>query len=166
MDAIEALRTRRSVRAYSLKSVSNEVLEELVDCARLAPSGRNVQPCEFVVVNDSNLLRDLADSCEFGSFIADAAACVAVLAREDGHWLQDAACAATCLMVAARAHEIGSCWVQVHGKDNEEEVRELLDVPKDVHAICLISLGYGEAPPPPPKKDLESVLHWGRYSAD
>jgi nitroreductase len=163
MDAIEALRTRRSVRAYSLKPVAREVLEEIIDCARLAPSGMNLQPWDFVVVSNPEGREDLADLCASAPFLAEAPVLVVVACRRAGTFTEDAACAATCLMVAARAHELATCWFHLADKPYEPQVRELLGLPDDRLAICLLALGHGELPPSPDKRPLTDVLHWERY---
>ncbi|MCC7491418.1 MAG: nitroreductase family protein [Fimbriimonadaceae bacterium] len=165
MDAIEALKTRRSVRAYTMKPVARELLEDLVDCARLAPTAMNVQPWEFVVVTDPATRRDLGDLCEYGSFLADAPACVAIIGREERFILQDTACAATCLMVAARAHELSTCWAHVQGKEREREISELLNVPTGKRVICCIAVGYAAEPVPPPKRPLGEVMFWEKLPA-
>ena len=165
MDAIEALKTRRSVRAYTMKAVDREVLEDLVECGRLAASAMNQQPWEFVVVEDPAVRREIADLCEFGSFIADAPAAVLIAARETGHYREDTACAAENIMVAARAYELSSCWVQVHDKANEQEVGQVVGLPEDLRVVCVLAVGYADPPPPPPKRALDEVLHWGRYGS-
>ncbi len=164
MDAIEALKTRRSVRAYDSREVTREILTDLVDCGRLAPSGMNVQPWDFVVITAADTRQRLGDLCEYGGFIAEAPACIAVVGREERFTVQDTACAATCIMVAARAHGLCSCWVHVQGKPIEREVNRLLGVPADRHVICLLAVGYGETPPPPAKRPLADVLHWERLA--
>jgi len=163
MDAIEALKTRRSVRAYDSRPVPREVLSDLVDCGRLAPSGMNVQPWDFVVVTAADTRQRLGELCEYGGFIADAPACIAVVGREERFTVQDTACAATCIMVGARAHGLCSCWVQVQGSPVERDVNRVLGVPADRHTICLIALGHGETPPPPPKRALDDVVHWEHF---
>lgn len=166
MDAIEALRNRRSVRAYSIRPVPREVTEELIDCARMAPSGMNLKPCSFVVVTDLTIREDIADLSDYGTFIQDAPVCVAIVCREEGHYLEDASCAATCLMVAARAHGLGSCWVHVHDKPYEQELGKLIGVPDGQRVVCCIAVGYGEFPPAPPKPEMSEVLHWERFGAE
>ena len=105
MDALEALKTRRAVREYEKKPVSREVLEDLVDCARLAATARNIQPWEFVVVTQPDRLRALAKATGVnGPFIADAAACVVVLCKDTKYYLEDGSAATQNLIVAARAH--------------------------------------------------------------
>ena len=83
MDAIEAIKTRRSVRRYTSEPIPDEVLEELIDCARLAPSGHNEQPWTFVVITDPEVRERLAQEAKKGRFIAEAPACVAVFCRTD-----------------------------------------------------------------------------------
>ena len=60
MDAIEMLKTRHSVRAFQDRAVPREIIEEIVDCGRLAASAINIQPWEFVVVTDGAVRRRLA----------------------------------------------------------------------------------------------------------
>ena len=60
MDCIEALKTRRSVRAYTGEPVSREVIEDIIDCGRLAATAINLQPWEFVAVAEREMLRAIA----------------------------------------------------------------------------------------------------------
>lgn len=163
MDAIEALKTRRSVRAYTAKPVAKEVLEDLVDCARMAPTAMNVQPWRFVVVTNPDTRRTLADLCEYGGFLAEAPACIAIVGDEAKFVVQDTACAATYLLVAARAHGLCGCWVHVWGKEHERDIARVLQVPPTHRVICLLAVGHGELPVAPPKKPLDQVLSWGTY---
>jgi nitroreductase len=82
MDCMEALRTRRSVRAYTGAPVSKETLAGLIDCGRLAATARNEQPWEFVAVTAPEVLCAIAGVTDFGGFIARAAACIVVLCRD------------------------------------------------------------------------------------
>jgi len=74
MDAIEVLKTRRSVRAYKREAVPRKTIEDIVDCGRLAATAVNIQPWEFVVVTDQGTRRRIASYTEYGKFIADAKA--------------------------------------------------------------------------------------------
>ena len=77
MDAIECIKTRRSVRSYEDKDIPRPVIEDIIDCARLAPTARNEQPWEFVVVTNKDKLKEIADATDHGPFIAESAASVA-----------------------------------------------------------------------------------------
>ena len=89
MDNLELLHGRRSIRMFQDKSINRGDLEKLVDSARFAPTARNVQPWEFVVVTDKHKLTALAQLAENGRFIAQSAACIAVFCADTKYYLED-----------------------------------------------------------------------------
>lgn len=164
MDAIEAIRKRTSVRAYKPEPVPREVLEELVDCGRRAPSAMGIHPWHFVVVTDKAMLRKLADSTDYGRFIADAPACVVVLCEEGKYYLEDGCAAVENILIAAAAHGLGACWVAGDKKAYAEKVRDMVGVPANHKLVALLPVGYPAAEPKPKNKPgLDRVLHWERY---
>jgi nitroreductase len=163
MDAIEALKTRRSVRAYTAEPVSREALASLVDCGRLAASAINIQPWEFVAITDRDLLRRVAEATDYGKFIAGSAACIAVLSRETKYYLEDGSAATQNILVAARAHGLGACWVAGDKKAYAPEVIRILGAPKELRLVSLIALGHPAEHSEKEKRPLADVLHWDRY---
>ena len=111
MDAIEALKTRRAVRAYTSAPVPREIIEDIIDCGRLAATAINIQPWEFVVVTSPLVRRSIAHTTDYGKFIAEAPVCVVVLCQDTKYYLEDGSAATENIMLAARAHGLGSCWV-------------------------------------------------------
>ena len=111
MDCIDALKTRRSIRAYTGEPVSREVIEDIIDCGRLAATAINLQPWEFVVVTEPAMLTAIAGATDYGRFIAQAAVCVVVLCKDTKYYLEDGCNASQNILVAARAHGLGACWV-------------------------------------------------------
>ncbi|RKY01307.1 nitroreductase family protein [Candidatus Poribacteria bacterium] len=164
MDAIEALKTRRSVRSFKPDPVPREVIEEIIDCARLAPSAMNLQPWEFVVVTDESMRKRIADLTDYGKFIAQAPVCIAVFCKDVKYYLEDGCAATENILIAARARGLGSCWVAGDKKFYAESVAELLGVPKGYKLVSLIALGYPDREPGmPSKRPLSEVLHWERF---
>lgn len=164
MDALTAIKTRRSVRSYQAKPIPREVLEDVIDCARLAPSANNRQPWEFIVVTEKDTRKKLADISDYGKFIADAPACVAVFCEETKYYLEDGCAAVENLMLGAWAHGVASCWVAGDKKPFAGTVRDLLGLPQKMKLIALIGLGYASEPPAAKsKRALEEVLHWERW---
>lgn len=164
MDALEALRTRRSVRRYAPgRKIPRDTLGQIVDCGRLAASARNTQPWEFVVVTDPGRLAEIAALTAHGKFIADASACVAVFCRDGDYPLEDGCAATQNILVAARAFGLGSCWVAGARKEHAPAVEALLGVPPGIGLISLVALGYPLDTPSPAKRPLAEVLHWERF---
>lgn len=166
MDALTTLKTRRSVRRFTGKAVPEEHLREIVDCARLAATARNEQPWEFVVVRTPALREEIARLADYGKFIAEAPVCLAVFCKETKYYLEDGAAATENALLAAHALGLGSCWVAGDKKEYAEAVRELLGLPPGFKLISLVAIGYPaeEKVAGPPKRKLEEVLHWEKFS--
>jgi nitroreductase len=164
LDAIEALKGRRSIRAYEDKPIPKEIVEEIIDTARLAPTSNNIQPWEFIVVTDNDVREKIADLTDYGKFIAQAGACVVVFSKNVKHYLEDGSAATENILIAAHAFGLGTCWVAGYKKDYAEPIRQRLGVPDGYKLVALISLGYpAEAAEPHDKRSLSEVLHWEKY---
>lgn len=163
MDAIEVLKTRRSVREFTSDPVPREVLEDIVDCARLAATAINIQPWEFVVVTQKGMRDRIAASTDYGKHIATAPACILVFCKAGTYYLEDGCAASQNILLAARAHGLGSCWIAGDKKLYGETVRQLVGAPLDYRLVSLIPIGYPANVPAPPKRGLDSVLHWEQF---
>ena len=164
MEALEALKGRRSVRVYEEKAVPKNTLEEIIDAARLAPSANNIQPWEFVVVTDKATRKTIADLTDYGKFIAQSGACVAVFCKDVKHYLEDGSAATENILVAAHALGLGTCWVAGFKKAYAEPVRKLLGVPDGHNLVSLISLGFPSVKAEAhDKRGLQEVLHWEKF---
>lgn len=163
MDALEAIKTRRSVRSYKDDPVPREMLAEIVDCGRLAATARNEQPWEFVVVTEAAMRKAVAEKTEFGEFIAESPACIAVLCKESKYYLEDGSAAIQNILVAARALGLGSCWVAGDKKPYAPEIVKMLGAPDSLKLVGLVALGYPKNIGAPSKRDRDEVLHWERY---
>jgi len=163
MDAMECLRTRRSIRNFLDKEVPKEVIEEMIDAGRLAPTANNVQPWEFIVITDKEMRRKLANTTDWGKFIADAPVCVVVVCKETKYYLEDGSAATENIMLAARAHNVGTCWVAGDKKPYAGKILDMLGVPSGYKLISLIATGYPRSEPTPDKRNLKEALHREKY---
>jgi nitroreductase len=163
MDALEALKTRRSVRIFSKEPLPKDAIEDIIDCGRLAATARNVQPWAFVAVTDATTRARLASLAVNGPFIADAPVCVAVLCEEGTYYLEDGCAATQNLLVAARAHGCASCWVAGDKKPYADAVLKILGAPAHYKLVSLVALGRSDAHPNPQKRPLADVIHWERF---
>lgn len=160
MDAIDAIKARQSVRKFSDKAVEKGLIEKIVDCGRRAPTARNEQPWEFIVVTRKDSLKAMAEITDHGKFIAGAACAIAVCCRDTKYYLEDGCAATENMLVASAALGIGSCWVAGDKKPYCEKMLAFLKVPAGYRLVSIIALGYPASELPPAKKrPLENVLH-------
>ena len=163
MDAICALKTRRAVRAYTGEPVAREVLEDIVDCARLAASAINIQPWEFVVVTAPGTLARIAAVTDYGKFIATAPACIVVFCRDTKYYRRGRQRRDPESAGGRAGHGLGSCWVAGDKKPYCEAIRELLGAPAGTRLVSLVPLGHPAEDPVKDKRPLAGVLHWEKY---
>lgn len=164
MDALEALRTRRSCRKFAAREVARDLVEKVVDAGRLAATARNEQPWEFVVVTDKTVRRTIAGMTDYGPFIADAPVCIAVLAKDTKYYLEDGSAATQNILVAAHALGLGGCWVAGDKKPYAAKGAAFLGAPEGVRLVALVAVGYPAGKVEgPAKRALAEVIHWEKF---
>jgi nitroreductase len=165
---IRALLARRSVRRYRDEQVPKELILEVLEAARWAPSAVNSQPWHFIVVTKEETRRHLAEKARLLYFLrwkhlASAPVVIAIIGDPRGNrWFTvDCSLAGANLMLAAHALGLGTCWV---GGFGQAEVKKLLGVPRDREVVGLITLGYpDETPKAPPRLPLDRLVSWESY---
>jgi nitroreductase len=136
---------RRSVRRYTAEPVPAGALRTLLGAGMSAPSSRDRQPWEFVLVIRRDLLDRLAEAHPHGKMLFEAAAAIAVCGRPDispDYWVQDCSAATENILVAAAGIGLGSVWLGCHPRDERvSAVREILGIPTSVGVLSLIAIG-------------------------
>ncbi len=162
MDALEAIRKRRSIRRYTSDDIPKVDLETIVDAGRLAATGSNQQPWDFIVVTDRAMISQFKIA---GTWIEKArAVIVVVLDPISRWWIEDGAAAIENMLLASTALGYGACWVEGDALPREEQIKTFLGVPHAKRVMALIPIGVAAESPAPEKKPLGQVLHWERYS--
>ncbi len=163
MDTLEAIRKRRSIRKYLPDPVPRQDLETIVDAGRLAATGSNRQPWDFIVVTERTTIERFRSA---GPWIVEAPAVIAVVLDPASRWwVEDGSAAIQNMLIAATALGYGSCWVEGDALPREEEFKQLLGVPQQKRLLALVPIGRPAESPTREKKTLEQVLHWERYEA-
>jgi nitroreductase len=161
MDVLEAIRNRRSVRRFTDGVIPNADLETIVDAGRLAATGSNRQPWDFIVVTDRAMIERFAIS---GAWIAKAAAVIVVVMDPSSRWwVEDGSAAIENILLACTALGYGSCWVEGDAMPHEEHYKTLLGVPPEKRVMALLPIGVAAETHAPSKKPLEQILHWEKY---
>ena len=185
MELFEAIKTRRSVRAYQDRPVEVEKLQAVLDVVRMAPSWANMQCWRMVVVKDGAMREKIGELSYVESYFAPngfrsnpskkalAAAPVVIIFCADpaqsgvfwdqNYYLVDAGIAAQNLMLAARGQGLGSVFVGIF---DEKKLKILLNIPDSIRIVGLLPLGYPieEKKDGPKRKPLEEICfneRWG-----
>ena len=139
-------RQRRSIRKYTDQKVEKEKLDYIVRCALMSPSGKRINPWEFYVVTDREVLRQMVGCRTYGSGMFDTAQAAIVVALDASltdTWQSDGAIAAQNIWLAAADQGLGACWCQVYKREGAEDlVRKLAGIPENLTVLCVMSLGY------------------------
>ena len=161
MSLLDLIFGRRSIRRYRSEPIPDDVLKNILEAGRLAPSADNAQPWHFVVITEPEIKEKLSRG-RWNRFIKDSAATIVGCGYAANEWSTiDVTIALENMVIAAEAQGVGSCWI---GDFEEEEVKELLGIPDNLKVVGLVSFGYpAEKPNPPSKKSLEAIVHYNRF---
>jgi nitroreductase len=163
MDAIHCLKTRRSIRTFGAGDVPQSIVDDVIDCARLAPTAMNKQPWTFIVVRDAAVRSRVVEIAGHGEFLRASPVAVAVCCDEWDYWKEDGSAATTALLFAAHAHGLGACWVSMEPNGYAAAVKELLGVPAGVHLLAIVAIGEPAESPAPEKRALGDVIRSERW---
>lgn len=162
---LEFLRTRRSIRIFKPKPISDELVMKILDVARFAPSAKNKQPWEFIVVKRKDLLNRLSKIHVSAKPIAKAPLAIVVICDKKLSPISyqvDCANAAMYIMLAAHALNLGTVWIQ--SLRNIEEIQKILNIPPNKIPIAIIAMGWpAEKPKSKPRKQLKEIVHENTY---
>lgn len=161
MELFEAIQKRRTVRNFTGDAIPRQDLEKIVDAGRLACSGRNLQPWDFIVVTQKETIAFFSQHTEW---VGKSAAVVAIVVDPSSRWwLEDGAAAAENILLAATALGYAGCWLEGVTLEREADYKVLLGIPGRKHLFTLIPLGVPVEIPGKDKKPLDQVLHWEKF---
>ncbi len=151
METMEAIRKRRTVRRFLQEPIPFDILKELVDAARMAPSGGNLQPWEFLVIDDQKLLEPVFSTLAWAAYLGpegkpkEGEKPVAYIIILNNRKMKsftpqaDFGAAIENILIAAFDKGIGSCWI---GSIQREKLAEILNIPIDYSIEYVVALGY------------------------
>ncbi len=150
---VELLQSRRSIRQFSDEPVSQQDLDAILECMLRSPSSRGLNPWEFVVVDDKELLVKLSACKPHGAaFVKSAPLAIVVCADPEkcDVWIEDCSIATLLVHLAATDLGLGSCWVQVRLRENEQVgtaeqfVKEKLNIPENLRVEAIVAIGHAK----------------------
>lgn len=161
MDVFEVIRARRSIRKYRPEAVPDEKLQMILEATRLAPSASNRQPWRFVLVQDADRKKTLAQAANDQTFLADAAVIAVAVGDPEvsARWNEkDTMIALEHMVLAATALGYGTCWI---GAFDEDAVKRLLKIPKKMKVVALLPIGVPDEKPAARPRRKPSEIFFG-----
>ncbi len=168
---LDAIERRYSVRHYKDQPVEEERLAEVLEAARLAPSGCNLQPWKLVVVRDRTMIRKMVHAIGGQEFVEGAPVLIVACKNGEGYNIGhrydgavvDVAIALDHITLQAASMGLGTCWL---GNYDGNEVRALLDIPSENPVVAVLALGYPDEAHPHharPRKPLNDLVCWDTF---
>ncbi len=164
------MKSRRSIRHYQDREISEEAIQQVLEAGRWAPSASNRQPWHFIVIRQPEIRQAVAEHAAY-TFIrwahVDEAPVIIALCGEARNRIyrqflhEDVGIAGTQMMLEATALGLGTCWV---GGLDRKAIEDVLKLPKTIELVGLLTLGYpDESPEPPARKPLARIVHYETY---
>ena len=141
MEVYQCIRSRLTVREFKPDPVPARVISQMLRAARWAPSARNRQPWQFIVIQDRNTLAAIGSIASSGGYIAKAPLAIAVVMGSVNRAELDAGRALQQMELAAWSEGVGGCFVGLGGEENRK-VKELLGIPGDLQLMTVMPFGY------------------------
>jgi len=191
MDIYEIIKKRRTIRRFKQKEIPVELLEKFVDMARIAPSGANMQPIEYIIVNDREILDEIFPLTRWAGYLGKdgpppegkrPVAYIVILINKEINSPTpeyDVGAAVENILLSATYEGIGTCWI---ASINREKLREILKIPENYEIDSIVALGYPDEKSVieeftgsvkywkdekgimhVPKRNLKDILHYNKF---
>ena len=178
---IKEISTRTSTRKYKNIEVADEKIIQLIESARLAPSGMNTQPWNFIIVKSKETREKLAKADGNQMWMTTAPVFIVCVAdircrikedveivvderndlRELKAIIRDTAVAIEHILLEAESQGLASCWTAMYVQD---DIRPILGIPKDKYVVGIVTIGYSdEDRKPTPKRALEELIRYEKW---
>jgi len=166
---LEAIKKRQSVRSYQDKEIPKEVLQEILEAGRLAPSAKNTQSWKFIIVRDKELRKKMVPACKNQEFVGEAPVVIAgcgtnldyVMSNGEHAYSINLAIALDHMSLQAASLGLGTCWI---GAFYQDQVKEILGVPEEVRVVALMTVGYPkELGTKTRRKPLSEIICYDKY---
>lgn len=178
---LKQIENRKSIRKYQNKKVEKEKLNQVLESARLAPSGSNTQPWTFIIIESEDTKEKLSIADHHQEWMMTAPVFIACVADircripmdtqirltesspepELKLIIRDTAIAIEHILLEAEHLGLASCWTAWFEQDT---VRPILNIPDDKYVCGIITLGYGdETPKQRPRKKLEDMVRYEKW---
>ncbi len=169
MDALEAIFNRRSIRQYTNRPLTDEIVETLLKAAMYAPSAVNKQPWHFIVFRDREIMEKIILIHQNASMLRHATAAILVcwdeeLQHDVGYGPVDCSAATQNILLSAYSLGLGSVWVGLYPRIKRmESIHEIFGLPQNIKPFSIISLGYPAEEKKMPDRFNRDRIHFEKW---
>ncbi|MHA1916836.1 MAG: nitroreductase family protein [Candidatus Ranarchaeia archaeon] len=173
MDFDTVISNRKSIRKFKTKKIPYKILKEIIADGIKAPSAGNRQPWDFVITDDEEIIRKLSVAAHNQPCVINSVAVITVVADpkrsgerygtrgETLYCIQDTAASIQNILLSITNRGLGAVWV---GAFEEEEVSEILSIPKENRPVAMVPLGYPDTDPEKRNRiNLDEIVHKNRW---
>jgi nitroreductase len=148
---IELLRNRRSIRKYTEQQIELEKLNILKEAVLRSPTSKNINPWEFIFVDESDKIRQMKQCKSYGSASLETASLAVVICANENKndvWIEDCSIASILLQLTAQSLGLGNCWIQIRNRmhsetvSSEKYIQDLLNIPPNFRVLSIVTMGY------------------------
>ncbi len=169
MDLIEGIFTRRSIRHYLNKEVSQQQIDTILKAGMYAPSANNQQPWHFIVVKDRELLNKIKEVHPYAKMLSEASMAILVcgdthIELSKGYWVVDCAAATQNMLLAIHGLGLGGVWLGIHPREERiDEIRRIFSLPENVNPLSAIAVGYSNEEKGMPERYKPERIHYNSW---
>ena len=170
---LHLIESRKSVRSFTAQAVTNEQIDTLLHAAMAAPSGHDLRPWKFVVVQKKELLKTLGKQLSNAKMLLDAPAAIIVCGdmsirnkhnKPSGNWVMDCSAATQNILLTAEAMGLGAVWTGAYPyEERMDYVREILNIPEHLIPLNVIPIGYPAGQPQPKNKYNKACIQFDSF---
>ncbi|MGD0709648.1 MAG: nitroreductase family protein [Bacteroidales bacterium] len=169
MDTFDAIYSRRSIRKYESKAVEPEKIQKLLTAAMYAPSARNTQSWQYIVITERSVLKTIMDVHPYAQMLAEAPLAIIVcgdktMEPNEGYLNTNCSAATQNILLAAQASGLGSVWLGVYPRQERMKgIAGLFMLPEHIIPISLIALGYPAEKKMDPGRYMPERVHYNKW---
>jgi nitroreductase len=166
METMQAILTRRSIRKFTGKEITEEQITKLLEAAMYAPSARNMQPWHFIVANKKEIIDKIPHIHPYADMCYDAACAILVcgdtnIEKTEGYISLNCGAATQNILLAAHDLNLGAVWLGVYPlNERMNPISKLFNLPQNIIPVSLIVIGYPAETKETPERFIEDRIHY------
>jgi nitroreductase len=169
MNILETLINRRSIRKYKEKTVPREMILQIIKAGMYAPSARNQQPWQFIIIDQKETMKSIMQVHPYASMLNSASHAIIICGDQSkeiskGYWPVDCSAATQNILIAAHGTGLGAVWLGVYPRDDRMQgIINIMKLPKHIIPFALVPVGYPDEVKQTPDRFDENRIHINQY---